>query len=87
MDTKPIALKHIVGGDTIGGRLCTLRAEHDLSARALSFELGYTEQSIRVWEKNKNAPLTGVIMAYSDYFGVSTDWILYGKEFEDRFSN
>ena len=44
MDTKPIALKHIVGGDTIGGRLRTLRMEHELSVKALSFEIDFTEQ-------------------------------------------
>lgn len=86
MDTKPIALKHIVGGDTIGGRLRTLRIEHDMSVKALSFEIDFTEQSIRIWEKG-SLPQTQAIMAYSEYFGVSTDWILYGKESEDRFSN
>ena len=86
MDTKPIALKHIVGGDTICGRLRTLRIEHGLSVKALSFEIDFTEQSIRIWEKG-SLPQAQAVMAYSEYFGVSTDWILYGKEFEDRFKS
>lgn len=86
MDTKHIALKHIHGGDTIGGRLRTLRMEHELTVKALSFDIGYTEQSIRLWERG-GLPQVQAVMAYSEYFGVSTDWILYGKEPEDRFSN
>jgi transcriptional regulator with XRE-family HTH domain len=80
MDITPIALKNI------GDRLRTLRMKYELSVKALSFEIDFTEQSIRIWEKG-SLPQTQAIMAYSEYFGVSTDWILYGKEFEDRFSN
>jgi transcriptional regulator with XRE-family HTH domain len=80
MDITPIALKNI------GDRLRTLRMKYELSVKALSFGIDFTEQSIRIWEKG-SLPQTQAIMAYSEYFGVSTDWILYGKESEDRFSN
>lgn len=64
----------------IGMRLYDLRIEHDLSIRKLSFELLCTESAISTWEHGKFIPSTPMVMKYSELFGVSTDWILFGKE-------
>lgn len=64
----------------IGMRLYDLRIEHDLSIRKLSFELLCTESAISTWEHGKFIPSTPMVMKYAEYFCVSTDWILFGKE-------
>lgn len=64
----------------IGARLYDLRIEHDMSIRKLSFELLCTESAISTWEHGKYIPSTPMVMKYSEVFGVSTDWILFGKE-------
>jgi transcriptional regulator with XRE-family HTH domain len=67
----------------IGMRLYDLRIEHDLSIRELSLELLCTASAISTWENGKFIPSTPMVMKYSEHFGVSTDWILFGKEYEE----
>lgn len=66
----------------IGVRLYDLRVEHDMSIRELSAELQCTGSAISTWEHGKFIPSTPMVMKYSECFGVSTDWILFGKESE-----
>ena len=72
----------IPASDTIGSRLRSLREEHEMTLAALAEKLGCIPQTIRTWEKDMYIPCTYYIILYSDIFGVSTDWILKGKEHE-----
>lgn len=68
--------------DTIGNRLKTLRMEHEISQRELAEALGVSNSTISRIEKVDSLPDTKTLIAYSEHFGVSTDWILFGKEHE-----
>ena len=68
--------------DTIGNRMLTLRVEHEITRVTLAKELGLTTNTIYRIEIKGDAPHIYTVMAYAEYFGVSTDWILFGKKHE-----
>lgn len=68
--------------DTIGERLWTLRAEHDMTQAALAEDMGIGQNTISSLEKGKRTPSTSIVVLYAEYFGVSTDWILLGRDHE-----
>lgn len=68
----------------IADRLWTLRMEHELSCYKLAAELEVTQSAVSSWERGLYIPSTFAVMRYSDYFGVSTDWILFGREYDGR---
>lgn len=63
---------------TIGGRLWKLREDAEMYIIDLAVEIGCSRYTIRCWETNLHIPDTWVIIKYSEYFGVTTDWILKG---------
>ena len=68
--------------DTIAGRLRTLRMEHEISQRELAEAMEVSNSTISRIEKGESLPDTYTLMVYAEHFGVSTDWILFGKEYE-----
>lgn len=66
---------------TLGERLAILRKSKGLSQEQLADELYLTRQTISKWELNQSAPDITYILKLSDYFAVSTDYILRGDEF------
>ena len=69
--------------DTIGNRMLTLRVEHDIPRVTLAKELDLAPNTIYRIEMKGDTPRVYTVMAYAEYFGVSTDWILFGKEHEE----
>ena len=68
--------------DTIAGRLRILRMEHEISQRKLAEKLGISNSTVARAESGRAIPDTYVIMKYAEHFCVSTDWILFGREYE-----
>ena len=68
--------------DRICDRLRTLRMEHEISQRQLAEELKVSNSTVSRAEKGESLPDTYTLMVYAEHFGVSTDWILFGKEYE-----
>ncbi|MET3209869.1 UNVERIFIED_CONTAM: transcriptional regulator with XRE-family HTH domain [Paenibacillus sp. PvR008] len=83
--------------ETIGSRARFLRIRHRLTVEMLIEDLkipiydennnlaGYkkvTKGTIGNLENDRNKPNVDLIIALSDFFSVSTDWILKGKEYE-----
>ena len=66
--------------DTIAGRLRTLRMEHEISQRELAEAMGVSNSTISRIEKGA-MPDVETLIKYAEHFGVSTDWILFGKEY------
>lgn len=66
--------------DSMSNRLRCLRIESDLSQRQLAAELGVSNATISRIEKGRQ-PSTKILIAYAEYFGVSMNWIIDGKEF------
>lgn len=82
--------------ETLGSRVRTLRQQKNLSMIELAKqikvpskyeELIYkplTPTTIGNIENDKHSPNSEIIIALSDFFNVSTDWLLTGKEFSER---
>ena len=60
----------------IGERIKMLRESHNLSQAALAKRLGITRSSVNAWELGLNVPSTQYIIALSEIFKVSTDYLL-----------
>lgn len=64
----------------IAWRLRSLREGRGMPKHALAWDLDVHESSVLVWERGRSIPSTLAIVKYAKYFGVTTDWILFGKE-------
>lgn len=66
-----------------GERLSNLRKAKGWSQEQLAAELGLTRQTISKWELNQSTPDLDYLVRLSDFFGVSTDFLMKG----DKFNN
>ncbi len=61
---------------TLGEKLYELRKKHGLSQEQLAEALNVSRQSISKWEGNVNYPDSDKLIALSDYFHVSLDYLM-----------
>ena len=52
------------------------RARLDMSQHDLAERVGVSESLVRNWEAGRSAPKPRNLIALSDLFGCSTDWLL-----------
>ena len=57
-------------------RLKELREEQGLSYRQLAKNTGFSNTAVRKWEKGIQIPNIETLVALSQYFNVSTDYLL-----------
>ena len=62
----------------IARRLTELREGRGLSRHKLAWDLDVAENTLGTWERGHGVPSTYAVMKYAEYFGVTTDWILFG---------
>ncbi len=65
---------------TIGDRLLKLRKERNLSQEELANVLDVSRQTISKWETNQSVPDFDKIVPLCNYFNITTDELLTGKE-------
>ncbi|MCM1365103.1 MAG: helix-turn-helix domain-containing protein [Faecalibacterium sp.] len=65
---------------TIAERIQSLRKSRGLSQEELAEQIGVSRQAVSKWESDQSMPDIDKIMAISDFFGVSTDYLLKGIE-------
>ena len=65
---------------TLGEKLQRLRAETGLSQEDLAERLDVSRQAVSKWEQDKTVPDVKYIVALSDLFGVTTDYLLKDAE-------
>ena len=65
---------------TLGEKIFNLRTEKGFSQEALGEKLGVSRQSVSKWETDQSVPELEKIVAISEIFGVSTDYLLKEKE-------
>lgn len=63
-----------------GKRLKKLRADLGITQEKLARDLDIPESSIRRLEVSGSVPRTARIHQIADYFGVTTDYLLFGRE-------
>lgn len=67
---------------SFGSRLRALRSTTGLSMRKLGEILGVTESAMHTYETDKHFPPPDVLCALADYYGLSLDMLIRGKEKE-----
>lgn len=65
--------------ETFGERLKELRLEKNLTQADLALRIEVGKSIISLWEKNECEPTLSKLIALSEYFGVSIDY-LAGRE-------
>ena len=61
-----------------GSMISSLRKKNRLNQKELGDKLGIGVSSISMWEAEKREPSLDNLIALSELFGVSTDYILFG---------
>lgn len=64
----------------IGDRIRSLRKRNGLSQEDLALELGLNPSSLQAIEAGRSELKVSTLLAISDFFRVSTDWLLKGKD-------
>ena len=67
-----------------GEILSSLRKAKGLSQEQLAAELGLARQTISKWELNQSTPDLDYLVRLSDFFGVSTDFLIKGEQFNNE---
>ncbi len=67
---------------TVAEKILKLRKEKGLSQESFAEQLGVSRQSVSKWESGTAVPDTEKILAMSELFGVSTDYLLKNEEAE-----
>lgn len=66
----------------IGERIKRLRKESKLNQKDFSKSIGITQGALSEIENNNTKPSIDTIVAISEKFKISTNWLLTGKEIE-----
>jgi transcriptional regulator with XRE-family HTH domain len=61
-------------------RITELRKENNLTKKKLAEVIGTTDDSVYSWEKGRAEPSVDFIIKLSDFFNVSTDYLLGRKD-------
>lgn len=69
---------------TIADRIQNLRKIKGISQEELADKIGVTRQTISKWESEQSVPDMGKVILMSDYFGITTDYLLKGIETADE---
>ena len=69
---------------TLGEKIFRLRTEQGFSQETFGEKLGVSRQSVSKWETDQSVPELDKIVAISQIFGVSTDYLLKETEEMDR---
>lgn len=68
----------------IADRIQTLRKAKGISQEGLADELGVSRQAVSKWESEQSMPDIDKIILMSDYFEVTTDYLLKGIEVKEE---
>ena len=61
---------------TVGERITKLRLEKNLTQKQLAEKIGYSEKLIAKWEADKTKFNIRAIIALTDFFDVTSDYLL-----------
>lgn len=66
--------------ETLGTRLKNLRKSKKLTQQQIADAIGVSKTSVIYWEKDENLPKHDSLMALAQILGVTSNYLLYGKE-------
>lgn len=65
---------------TLGERLQALRKSRGLSQEQLAEQVGVSRQAVSKWELDESSPDLDKVLLLSEFFGVTTDYLLKGGD-------
>ena len=65
--------------ETIGTRIASLRSQYSYSQEYVADQLGVSRQAVSKWEQNQTSPDTNNLIALSQLFRVSVEYLTIGK--------
>lgn len=68
----------------LGEKIQTLRKQKGMSQEQLALQLDVSRQSISKWELNQSIPDIDKIILLSDFFHVTTDYLLKDRSMEEK---
>ena len=69
---------------TIADRIQSLRKAKGISQEELADKIGVSRQAVSKWESEQSSPDLEKVILLSDYFEVTTDFLLKGIRSEER---
>lgn len=70
--------------ETIGTRIANLRSRYSYSQEYVAEKLGVSRQAVSKWEQNQSSPDTNNLIALSQLFNVSVEYLAIGKIQEQK---
>lgn len=61
-----------------------LLQKHGVSAYRVSKEAGVTQTALSNWKNGRNTPSTATLQKIADYFGVTIDYLMTGKDDSEK---
>lgn len=61
-----------------------LLQQHGITAYKVSKEAGITQSTLSDWKRGRSTPKTDNMKKIADYFGVSLEYLMTGKEITDK---
>lgn len=61
-----------------------IRRQKKFSQQKVALDLGISREALSYYENGKRSPGVEMLCLFSDYFDVSIDYLVWGKEFEKR---
>lgn len=71
----------------IADRILCLRKKKGVSQEELAYRIGVSRQAVSKWESDQSIPELDQVILMSEYFEVTTDYLLTGKEEVKKGSN
>ena len=65
-------------------RVYRLMNKHDIKPTQLAKQLGMSTSTFTDWSKGKGSPSLKAVMQFAEYFDVSLDYLVYGKEHQNQ---
>lgn len=73
--------------ETLGTRLKNQRKSKKLTQQQVADAIGVSKTSVIYWEKDENLPKHDSLMALAKVLGITSDYLLYGKESDSLNKN
>lgn len=70
-------------GDFVKG-LKKIRKERNLNQLKVALDLNISREALSHYENGKRSPDIEMLIKLSDYFGVSIDYLIRGKEYNEK---
>ncbi len=67
-------------------RIQYLMEQNNITPSKLCSDLGLAKSSITDWKKGKAKPSVEALVKISEYFNVSLDWLITGKEYKKEIT-